>query len=297
MRKEDLFSAIGGIDDRFIAEADEVKVKAPEFNLKRIGAIAACLVIAIAVVIGAANLGMNMGGESMMPEMPGIDKGDGSIEGENESIGGAELFERVENEAGYLVLEKLDGRTITLRIKLNDKEAFGIIYLEQYGEEKRYTAFNISAPAQEGYSESDAKIRLIYDPNKPYATNDNLGILCSINCENYWQVYIDPAETDPWLVEMYGDLSQQIKYYEDIGMPENFLHSMDRNEEEEEVFLEYGSELIEFMEAACAEFCTGIRDPYSDADWNAYLNEFEKLHVQESWLEVAQSCLDRKLGK
>jgi len=143
----------------------------------------------------------------------------------------------------------------------------------------------------------DAKIRLIYDPNKPYATNDNLGILCSINCENYWQVYIDPAETDPWLVEMYGDLSQQIKYYEDIGMPENFLHSMDRNEEEEEVFLEYGSELIEFMEAACAEFCTGIRDPYSDADWNAYLNEFEKLHVQESWLEVAQSCLDRKLGK
>ena len=160
MRKEDLFSAIGGIDDRFIAEADEVKVKAPGFNLKRIGAIAACFVIALAVVIGAANLGMNMGGESMMPEMPGIDKGDDSIEGENESIGGAELFERVENEAGYLVLEKLDGRAITLRIKLNDKEAFGIIYLEQYGEEKRYTAFNISAPAQEGYSESDAKIRL-----------------------------------------------------------------------------------------------------------------------------------------
>ena len=52
---------------------------------------------------------------------------------------------------------------ITLRIKLNDKEAFGIIYLEEYGEEKMYTAFNISAPAQEGYSESDAKIRLTKD--------------------------------------------------------------------------------------------------------------------------------------
>jgi len=178
---------------------------------------------------------------------------------------------------------------------MNSGEHFLIARYGKQGVDWDYLPDDIDGTGK-GMFGGDAKIVLIPREDKPYADNTNIDILCSINCENYWQVYIDPA-TDPWTAEMYGDLSQQLKYYEDIGMPENFMITMDRTEEEEEIYVEYSAELLDIMESALAEFCTGIRDPHSDADWNKYLDELNKLKVQERWIDIAQACLDRELGK
>ena len=44
---------------------------------------------------------------------------------------------------------------------------------------------------------------------------------------------------------------------------------------------------------AMTEFCTGVLDPNSDADWNAYLKELDDLGMQV-WLELAQTTYDKQ---
>ncbi len=139
----------------------------------------------------------------------------------------------------------------------------------------------------------DAKI-IVYPEEYTYVQNDDIGIGCSLNRENYWQQLIDET-TDPWTVEMYGDLSEQLKNHEG-RQPEYQFHTFTRTEEEEERFAEYSSDIISLIKSAVAEFAVGTRDPYSDADWNAFVAEQEKLHIDEIWVEYGQNSVNRDLG-
>ena len=47
------------------------------------------------------------------------------------------------------------------------------------------------------------------------------------------------------------------------------------------------------VNTAKKEFALGRRDPYSDADWDAYLKDLEKLKF-ERWAEIAQASYDRQ---
>ena len=141
----------------------------------------------------------------------------------------------------------------------------------------------------------DAKI-VVYKSIQNTTNNFTLGIGCSINCETYWQEYID-KEDNPWRAEMYGDLGQQIQYYKDAGTPEYIFHDFDRTPEEDELFQKYTADISTLIQTACAEFCTGVRDPYSEEDWQTYLNELKQLNIEEAWIEIAQATVDRQLGK
>ncbi len=170
MKSEELFSAIGEIEDEYILESYSVRKKTPLFNHKKFVAIAACLIIAIAITIGAVNLRFNtsMGGASEAPNAPDLDKEENFTEDSiNGGIGGIELYERIENECGYFWLERFDDNNVILKLKLNKANCFGILYLEEYGDKKLYTCYGsldgaagIKPP---GYDQANENILVLVD--------------------------------------------------------------------------------------------------------------------------------------
>ena len=55
------------------------------------------------------------------------------------------------------------------------------------------------------------------------------------------------------------------------------------------------TDLKTYLKEARAQFGAGQLDPYSDADWNAYLKAVESLGA-EAWTKAAQSAYDRFMG-
>ncbi len=141
----------------------------------------------------------------------------------------------------------------------------------------------------------DAKIKILEPVDLGQPQNVLWTRAATMTNEQYWQLLVDGS--DPWTSEMYEDLGQQIEFANAAGVPDNYFQLYDRTAEENEIFLEYNSELNELLRSSIAEFATGIRDPYDDGDWDDYIKEFKKLHVEECWIEIAQATVDRQLGK
>lgn len=141
----------------------------------------------------------------------------------------------------------------------------------------------------------DAKIKIIDPVDMGLPHNQFWSRSACLTNEQYWQILIDGS--DPWMEEMYEDLGQQIEYVNTAGVPDNYFQLYDRTEEEQEIFQEYSSELNDLLWTSTAEFACGIRDPYDDDDWDDYLQDFKKLHVQECWIDIAQATVDRQNAK
>ncbi len=62
--------------------------------------------------------------------------------------------------------------------------------------------------------------------------------------------------------------------------------------EEMEVVTEVQAELIDTLNTWRAEFITGVKDPNSDADWEAFLDELEEKGMYD-WMDAAQDAYDR----
>ena len=87
-----------------------------------------------------------------------------------------------------------------------------------------------------------------------------------------------------------------INYCDAAGQPEEFVYMLTRNEAEEEVFQEWHSDINKVVSTARADFCTGRKDPNSDADWEAYLNDLAAVNYEESWIKLGQSAYNRSIG-
>ena len=55
---------------------------------------------------------------------------------------------------------------------------------------------------------------------------------------------------------------------------------------------EANANITSYYKQARAEFCTGVRDPKSDADWQTYLNDLDDLRYHEDWIGPAQTSWD-----
>ncbi len=64
------------------------------------------------------------------------------------------------------------------------------------------------------------------------------------------------------------------------------------NSEEQKVYNQYYTELWNYKCNARDEFCAGVKDPNSDADWNAYLAQMKALG-EEELVKAYQSAYDR----
>jgi len=106
------------------------------------------------------------------------------------------------------------------------------------------------------------------------------------------QIFVHPDKTD-FVNTYYKKSAQNVLMQQAIGQPEEQLLVFLRTPEEDELFHEFNTELSSVVNTAFKEFSLGRKDPNSDADWNAYLKDLEKLHF-ERWAELGQASYDRQ---
>ena len=113
----------------------------------------------------------------------------------------------------------------------------------------------------------------------------------SVCSEGYWQ-YAQDLSDGSWKSQMCLQL-QAIKASYDAGKhPAQQIYNVNRTEENDEAWTEANSNIASYYKQARAEFCTGVRDPKSDADWQAYLKDLDDLRYHEDWIGPAQTSWD-----
>ena len=113
----------------------------------------------------------------------------------------------------------------------------------------------------------------------------------SVCSEGYWQ-YAQDLSDGSWKSQMCLQL-QAIKANYDAGKhPAQQIYNVNRTEENDEAWTEANSNIASYYKQARAEFCTGVRDPKSDADWQTYLNDLDNLRYHEDWIGPAQTSWD-----
>ena len=78
--------------------------------------------------------------------------------------------------------------------------------------------------------------------------------------------------------------------------PDEVVYALAYSEEEIEAVSNIATDLRSFIKEARAQFASGERDPYDDADWAAYLKGVSDMGA-ETLLANAQSAYDRSSGK
>lgn len=142
----------------------------------------------------------------------------------------------------------------------------------------------------------EARIEVI-NPNVLNEVNNTLwhGGGIGITSENYWQYTMDPADGS-WKSTLYLGLQKQIENNISGKQPEHLLPLVECTEENNEAYTEANANITSYYKQARAEFCTGVRDPEDDSQWQSYLNDLESLGYYEDWIGTAQESWDRSIG-
>jgi len=128
--------------------------------------------------------------------------------------------------------------------------------------------------------------------NQGFRNQSRWFVFNSFQDEVSWQLFSHPDKND-YANTFYKKSVQNVLLQQSIGEPEERFLVFTRTPEEDERFHEFNTELSSLVNSARNQFCMGIRDPYSDADWNAYLKELEALNF-DLWEELAQASYDRQ---
>jgi len=88
--------------------------------------------------------------------------------------------------------------------------------------------------------------------------------------------------------------SETVDAYASMKTPDEVVYNLVYNSEENETVSEVSTVLKDYIKQSRSEFATGVRDPNSDADWNAYLNDLNNQGISK-WLSVAQTAYTRML--
>ena len=110
--------------------------------------------------------------------------------------------------------------------------------------------------------------------------------------ESNWQLFVDPDATD-YINTFYKKSAQNVALQQSAPQPEEEMPVFLRTPEEDEIYQEYNTDLINFIRRAKNQFAAGQLDPNNDADWNQYLRDLEALHFSEIYADMAQVAYDR----
>lgn len=140
--------------------------------------------------------------------------------------------------------------------------------------------------------------RLVLHGDDPtnYVNNQCWGGAISQTGRDYWQFAQDFTDGS-WKSEQYRKAQMFLKNAEEAAKPDQIFYEMCRNDEEDAIYNECHNDLLNYVKTARAEFCNGIRNPESDADWQKYLDDLAGLKFQEAWIDVAQASWDRQQAR
>jgi putative aldouronate transport system substrate-binding protein len=81
-----------------------------------------------------------------------------------------------------------------------------------------------------------------------------------------------------------------------LNLPEEVANDLHYTAEAYEQKSQYQSMIIDYISRSLSAFVTGEQDPKNDAQWNAYVKEFDKMNLKEL-LKLAQEAYDTKTSK
>ena len=119
-------------------------------------------------------------------------------------------------------------------------------------------------------------------------------IYSTLASEVVYQLYVAPDNTE-YEADYFRKSAANVAMQQAIGMPEETFDVFLRTPEEDELFMEFNTELNSVISKAKSEFCMGQRDPNDDAQWNAYIQELKALKF-ERWTEIGQASYERQLA-
>ena len=139
----------------------------------------------------------------------------------------------------------------------------------------------------------DAKIKLMKYDTFHQTNNETWHTQQSQCAESYYQYYLDP-EVNPFGAAVYEDWNMCYDYYMQAGQPEEMFALFYRTPEEDEIYQEYSAEISSYLSRARADFIVGRRDVSDDAEWQKYLDDLDKLNLQECWIDIAEASWARQ---
>jgi len=138
-----------------------------------------------------------------------------------------------------------------------------------------------------------ASVRVLTD-NDPqtYPNNITWHAYGGVSSSLTHQQVVDLSDPEAFITARYYHDTDCIKYCEEAGLPDEVFYFTVYTVEEAERRADFVSDLTSYISTARANFCNGITDPNSDADWQTYLNDLDRLGKDE-WLQIAQTSYDR----
>ncbi len=122
--------------------------------------------------------------------------------------------------------------------------------------------------------------------------NGKWGYPMGINTEKRPEQFYDP-NSDDFANIVNKKAADNVKLQESVGAPKNQLLVFTRTDEENAVFSEIYGEVTSYWRTSRDEFCMGYKDIEDDAVWQEYLDNLEKLGMNEV-IEIAQASFDRQ---
>ena len=163
----------------------------------------------------------------------------------------------------------------------------------RYGEKgANWTDADEGAKSDIGF---DATYKLISDPLKIQSTAVWGTIASTLNVWAEGETAQIAENMDQWTATKSKMHAESNRLFEEAAAnnnPEKVCPKLTLTTEEKEATKMERTNINSLYYRAQTEFCTGVRDPYSDADWQAYLDQMEELGLSKV-VEQMQSVYDR----
>ncbi len=191
-----------------------------------------------------------------------------------------------------------DAENVTLAFQFMDFLYSPEAYMRQrYGEEGvdwdwiENTEFKDKAKGS-GVLGGDASYVLYTDSQR---TNSRWFVANNTFQDEYnYQAFVDPADNG-FAAKRYRLSAENVRIQQAVGDPPEEMHVMQRTPEEDALFWETNTELTAYYKQAKNEFCIGLRNPNSDAEWQEYLDDINKLKIEEYWTDIGAAVYARWL--
>ena len=196
------------------------------------------------------------------------------------------------DRSSYATYITADCDNVVLAFRLLDFISSPASYLRQrWGEEGvdwKYVDESNTLPGMLG---GEARIEVMNPSTYSEVNNANWHNNSLLASEAYWQYAID-LEDGSWKAQLYKNLQTIVENYNNTKQPAETLAIVNCTEDNEEAYTDANAEITSYFKTARAEFCTGVRNPSDDADWNSYLADLESLGYNDVWIAAAQTSYE-----
>lgn len=122
---------------------------------------------------------------------------------------------------------------------------------------------------------------------------NNYGIVLRESPDTPYHIIPDPEAK--WLNDKTATVQQHADTYKQVAAANNPAEVVDKliyTTEESDALGNINTEILIYVKESRAKFAIGDMDPYSDADWQKYVDTLYDMGLQ-TWLDIAQDAWDR----